>query len=313
MGDAGVGGDLLDAFSEAVVATVEAIAPSVAAVAVTGDGGKPAGSGSGFFLTPDGFLLTNAHVIASGKGFAVTLADGSEHPSSVVGADPRTDLAVLHVEAPPQAAARLGDSDALRVGQLVVAFGSPLGLDNTVSVGIVASLGRSLRAPSGYLVERVIQSDTALNPGNSGGPLADTRGRVVGVNSAMIERAQGLGFAVPINTAAFVFGEILAHGRVRRYFLGIKGKYRPIPRKIQHGLRLDRPSLIEIVEVTADGPAARAGFRTGDLFYSLNDEQVASMDDLNRILSRSGGKEEFEAKVLRGGNAETFRLKPGKD
>src|SRR6058998_1891350 len=224
--------ELLDAYSEAVIAVVERVGPAVASVSVAArrEGGLPAGSGSGVLFTPDGYLLTNAHVVRGAKRVGVSLTDGSTLEASVVGADEPADLAVIAVDGSRLPYAELGSSANLRVGQLVVAIGNPLGFSSTVSAGVVSALGRTMRATSGRLMEGIIQSDVALNPGNSGGPLVDSRGRVVGINTAMILGAQGLSFSVPIDTAQWVLGQLMTTGHVRRGYLGIAGQNLPLAR-----------------------------------------------------------------------------------
>lgn len=306
---------LLDAFSTAVMTTVRAVAPAVVSVKINGGvdiyGGRqtpPTSSGSGFIVTPDGFIMTNAHVVENATSCTVSDSEGTEYPARIVGVDRATDLAVLRIDGGPFPAVSFADSDTLGVGQLVVAFGNPLGFDNTVSAGIVSSLGRSIRSPDGRVIDKVIQSDTALNPGNSGGPLSDTRGQVVGVNTAMIAQAQGIGFSVPANTAAFVLSEILQFGRVRRYVLGISGKTRSINRKLQHGLHIDASSLVEVVEMGTASPAARAGIKTGDLLVRVNGKVSDSMDSLYRILNAKDDREPFAVEVLRAGQILELRV-----
>src|SRR6266478_1567616 len=250
--------ELLDAYSEAVIAVVERVGPAVASVSVAArrEGGLPAGAGSGVLFTPDGYLLTNAHVVRGAKRVGVSLTDGSTLEASVVGADEPTDLAVIAVDGSRLPYAELGSSAKLRVGQLVVAIGNPLGFSSTVSAGVVSALGRTMRATSGRLMEGIIQSDVALNPGNSGGPLVDARGRVVGVNTALFYPAQGIALSIPAATARYVLDEVLAHGHVRRAWFGIIGQSVALSSK-KAGVLVHR--------VVARSPAARAGVEPNDI------------------------------------------------
>ncbi len=257
--------ELLDAYSQAVIRVVEAVSPAVIGLAAS-DGG---GSGSGFLVTPDGYGLTNSHVVGSRAGLTATTADGDRLDAQVVGDDPASDLALIRLAARDLPFAPLGDSDALRVGQLLIAIGSPFGFQSTVSTGVVSALNRTMRGEEGRLIEDIIQHSAPLNPGNSGGPLVDSRGRVVGVNTAIIAMAQGLGFAVPANTARWVIGELLSHGRVRRPHLGITAALVPLPRRLVVGLDLLTDRAIEVVDVEPGGPAAAAGVRPGDLIVGV--------------------------------------------
>lgn len=290
-GEDGAAGDaeLLDAYSQAVVHVVEQVGPTVVAIGVRAPRGPLAteGAGSGVIFAPDGFILTNNHVVEGADRLTATLIDGQSFGAEVIGTDPETDLAVIRVSGSALPAAEFGDSGHLRAGQLAIAIGNPLGFQNTVSAGVISALGRSLRSPQGRLIEHVIQTDVSLNPGNSGGPLVDSRGRVIGINTAMISNAQGLSFAVPINTARFVVSELLSKGKVSRAYVGVMAQVRPIDRRLQRLLKLDAPSLIEVVEVEPKGPAGAAGIRVGDLIYAANGEGVTTMDDLHRILARS--------------------------
>ncbi len=296
---AGDGNDrsLLDAYSEAVIAVVERIGPSVVALNRNGGGG----SGSGLVITPDGFILTNNHVVEGSSEVEAVFTDGSSFAGRVVGSDPDTDLALVRLVESGLPAAGLGDSDLLRAGQLVIAIGNPLGFQNTVCAGVVSALGRSLRGPSGRLIDNVIQTDAALNPGNSGGPLVDSRGQVVGINAAMIASAQGISFAIPVNTARWVAAELVTRGRVRRTRLGISARSRPIPPRTAHQLRLSGSAMAEIVAVVPEGPADRAGLLAGDLLYRVNNQPIASADDLHRVLSRCEPGRLLSLELLRRG------------
>ena len=285
--------ELLDAYSHAVVSVVEKAGPAVVGVAA-GRGG-----GSGVLFAPDGYLLTNAHVAGKARRMRVTMNDGSEHDADVVGADPATDLAVLHIDGTHLPAAELGASARLRVGQLVVAIGNPLGFSFTVSAGVVSALGRTLRAQDGRLMDAIIQTDVAMNPGNSGGPLVDSGGRVVGINTAVIMGAQGIGFAVPIDTARWVLGELMQHGRVRRGVLGLAAQTRPIDRRLARHHGLSQRTGVEVSEVVRGKPAENAGLRSGDIIVSLDGAVVESVDQVHKLLGASSIGRELKARVLR--------------
>ena len=276
---------LLDAYSRAVVGVVDRVGAAVVSVSVRNPNRRgQEGAGSGVIIAPDGFILTNHHVIDGAAELSISMVEGESYPAVVVGSDPDTDLAVVRIGASGIAFAELGDSDALKAGQLVIAIGNPLGFQNTVSAGVVSGLGRSLRSRNGILIDNIIQTDVSLNPGNSGGPLVDSRGRVVGINTAMIQSAQGICFAVPVNTARFVVSQLLTTGRVVRPFLGIRGMSVQISRKSQRLLDLPVPAIIEVVEVERGGPGWSGGLRKSDRIYRAGDEPVATMDDLHRIL-----------------------------
>jgi S1-C subfamily serine protease len=277
---------LLDAYSRAVVGVVESVGPAVVSIGVRKGGRNPQGegAGSGVIIAPDGFVLTNHHVIEGAGSIEVSLTDGAEYPAQIVGSDPSTDLAVIRVSAGGLPSATLGDSDKLRVGQLAIAIGNPLGFQSTVSTGVISALGRSLRSPQGRLIDNVIQTDVSLNPGNSGGPLVDSAGRVIGVNSAMIYRAQGISFAIPVNTAQWVTGELIARGKVRRAYLGIAGQVRPLSRRAQRYYELTLSSAVEVMSVEPNTPAGRAGLRISDLIVAIDDQPTASVDDIHRLL-----------------------------
>jgi S1-C subfamily serine protease len=278
-------GSLLDAYSQAVVGVVERVGPAVVGISVRGARG-PAGraaSGSGVLFTPDGYVLTNSHVVHGAGALEVTLGDTTTHPASLLGTDEATDLAVVRVEGRTPFA-ELGESATLKVGQLAIAIGNPLGFSSTVSAGVVSALSRTMRARSGRLMENIIQSDVALNPGNSGGPLVDSRGRVVGINTAVIFGAQGISFSVPVDTAKWVVGQLMTAGRVRRSWLGLIGQNRPIPRPLARRLELTQPSGVEIVRIEPAAPAQRAGLREGDLIHRLGGRPILSIDDVQRVL-----------------------------
>ncbi len=287
-------GELLDAYSSAVTRVVDEVGPAVVSISVRGPqkanakgrGREGNGAGSGVLFTPDGYILTNAHVVAGGHTFEVALTDGSTHPAQLIGADPATDLAVIRIEGEHLPHAEFGASATLRVGQLCVAIGNPLGFSSTVSAGVVSALGRNMRAQDGRLMENIIQSDVALNPGNSGGPLVDTRARVIGINTAVIFGAQGISFAVPIDTARWVVGQLMTHGRVKRSWLGVAAQTRKIDPRIRRHLELLQESAVEVMSVTPVGPAALANVKEGDLILALDGEPARSVDDVHRILSQ---------------------------
>jgi S1-C subfamily serine protease len=282
--------EALDAFSRVVINVAEAIRPTVvnlSGVASAPRGrGRREGSGSGVLFTPDGFLLTNHHVVKNSQRVRIRHADGRELEGHVVGADPWTDIAVVQVEASGLPYATFGDSAALRVGQLVVAVGSPLGFDSTVTAGVVSALGRTLRSITGHLVDNVIQTDAALNPGNSGGPLVDSRGHVIGINTAIIPSAQGICFAIPINMAKDILPQLMKHGRVVHGYLGLHVRTVPIPPPLARRCNLTQSSGVEILAVEADGPADQAGLLEEDVIVTLGDQPTVGVDDLHKLLTQ---------------------------
>ena len=291
-------GALLDAYSAAVVAAVDAVAPSVAHLQV--QFGRRAGSGSGFAFTPDGLLLTNSHVVHGAKRISATFADGTSRDAALVGEDPDTDIAVIRLGGTAVPAATLGSSRAVRVGQLAIAIGNPYGFQHTVTTGVVSALGRSLRAQSGRLIDDVLQTDAALNPGNSGGPLVDSRGAVIGVNTAIIPGAQGICFATAIDTVKAVVVQLLRDGRVRRGYLGIAGATVPLARRLARHFELDNARAVRVESVEASGPAARAGVEAGDLIVRFGEAAVNGIDDLHRLLTGARIGERVALTVLRG-------------
>jgi S1-C subfamily serine protease len=274
--------EALDAYSRVVVRVAEALRPAV----VNLRAGARGGSGSGVLFTPDGFLLTNHHVVGGSRKVRVRLNDGRDLPGRVVGADPWTDLAVVQAEAGGLAHAGFGDSSGLRVGQLVVAIGSPFGFDSTVTAGVISALGRTLRSITGHLVDNVIQTDAALNPGNSGGPLVDSRGQVIGINTAVIRPAQGLCFAIPVNVAKHILPQLMQHGRVVRGYLGLHARSVPLPKAAIRQYGLAQENAVEVVAVEADGPADQAGVLEGDRIVALGEQPTANVDDLHKLLTQ---------------------------
>jgi S1-C subfamily serine protease len=287
--------EALDAYSRAIVGAVEKISSSVVGVRVypkdtpavppAGPRRREGGHGSGFVLTPDGYVLTNSHVVHGAKRIEVTLSDGVSYEGRPVGDDPDTDIAVVRITAPDLVPVALGDSRVLRVGQLVIAVGNPYGFHWSVTAGVVSALGRSLRAPTGRLIENVIQTDAALNPGNSGGPLVDWRGEVVGVNTAMLMPAQGLCFAIAINTAIFVTGKLINEGRVRRSYIGVAGQTIPLKRQTVRFHRMSVESGVLVASLEAGGPAEMAGVLEGDIIIGFDGYAVPDIDALHRLLS----------------------------
>jgi len=302
---------LLDAYSHAVTSVVDRVGPAVVRVErIPDEKSRAGGVGSGVVIAGDGLVLTNSHVVGDAGRVRLTFDDGSHREARVLGNDPDTDLALLRTELPSGTpAASLGDSKALKRGQLVVAIGNPLGFESTVTAGVVSALGRSLRATSGRLIDDVIQTDAALNPGNSGGPLVATTGQVVGINTAMISRAQGICFAVASNTAVFAVSEFIAHGRVRRAHIGIAAETVPLPRRIGLATGAGRRA-IRVGEVEPGGPAASAGLLSGDLILSLDGIAIEGADDLIRLLGAARIGKETELAILRGGQVEKRKLVP---
>jgi S1-C subfamily serine protease len=317
--------ELLDQYSRTITAVASGVSPSVVRIEVEGPPrqgpargrprpgprpDQPTGTGSGFVVTPDGFVLTNSHVVSGAKKINVSLLDGRRAPAQLVGDDPDTDLAVVWIGADGLVPVAFGDSARLEVGQIAIAIGNPYGFDCTVTAGVVSALGRSLRTNNGRLIDDVVQTDAALNPGNSGGPLCDSRGRVIGVNTAVIMPAQGICFAIAANTAAFVMGKLIHEGRVRRSYLGIAGQNVPLHRRVVRFHDLSVESGVFVVSVEEGGPSARAGIHDGDLIVALGGEAIAGMDDLHRLLTEDKAGHPVELTVLRGAEKRTVTVEP---
>jgi S1-C subfamily serine protease len=258
-----------------------------------------AGSGSGFIFTPDGFILTNSHVVHGGTEISVTTADGHKYQANLIGDDPETDLAIIRINAPNLVPALLGEAKKIRVGQLVIAIGNPFGFQYTVTAGVVSALGRSLRAQSGRLMDNVIQTDAALNPGNSGGPLVNARGEVIGVNTAMILPAQGICFATSIDTAKFVASRLIRDGKVSRSYIGLAGQNVPLPRRIVRYYNLPVESGVLVVSYESESPARKAGLLEGDIIVGLDDHPIAGIDDLHKLLTEERIGQESTLVVIR--------------
>jgi S1-C subfamily serine protease len=299
--------ELLDSYSNTVVRVVKKVGPSVAHIHVRKKmGGRPnrprgevEGTGSGVIITPDGYCITNNHVVENSNVFNVTTSDGSTYSADLIGNDSATDLALLKIQASGLSIATLGDSDRLQPGQIAIAIGNPLGFQNTVTAGVISALGRSLRSSSGRLIENVIQTDTALNPGNSGGPLVDSKGTVIGINTAIIPNAQGICFAIPVNTLRWVLTAILRDGRVIRAYLGIAGQNIPLPVRVVRHYQIDNTSGVQIIDIVAGSPAYQAGLREGDVIISLNGKQINGVDDIHRSLTQEDIGKTLKLIVLR--------------
>ena len=305
---------LLDAYSRAVVSVVESVGPAVVSISA---GRKPnyqeadqVGAGSGVIITPDGYILTNDHVVRNAKNLRVRLTDGTSLSAALIGKDPATDLAVIRANSAYLPSSILGGSNSLRVGQLVIAMGNPFGFQSTVSTGVVSALGRVLRSTQGRLIENIIQHTAPLNPGNSGGPLVDSSGKVIGINTAIIAMAQGIGFSIPANTAKWVVSQILTRGRVRRGFLGIGARQRPMDRRIVRFHGLDNNYAVEVLSVETSGPAGLAGLSVGDLIVGINGSDVQSVDDLHRFLSDWPIGRPVEIDVVRGQSRRVLMIVP---
>ncbi|MGH2585062.1 MAG: S1C family serine protease [Dehalococcoidia bacterium] len=311
---------LLDAYSRAVTNAVDNVAPSVVYIEVeqrapngraqTAPPQERRGSGSGFIFTPDGFILTNSHVVHNAARIEVSLADGRRVQADLVGDDPDTDIAVIRIDAPNLIAATLGDSRSLRVGQLAIAIGNPYGFQTTVTAGVVSALGRSLRSTSGRLIDSVVQTDAALNPGNSGGPLVNSRGEVIGVNTAIIRLAQGICFAIAIDTAKFVATLLMRHGEIRRGYIGLGGQTAALHRRVVRFYNLPVESGVLVLTTEENSPARRTGLREGDVIVAFNGQPVAGIDDLHRLLTEQQIGVRSPIHVIRGTERLTLEIVP---
>jgi S1-C subfamily serine protease len=291
---------LLDAYSNAVTRVAEEVGPSVVNIEVRKKNGQRAGSGSGFIITPDGFILTNSHVVHGAERIEVTLQDGRHPDAHVVGDDPDTDLAVVRVFAPQLHPVKLGASTQTRVGQVAIAIGNPYGFQFTVTAGVVSALGRSFRANTGRLIDDILQTDAALNPGNSGGPLVNSRGEVIGVNTAVILPAQGICFAIGIDTAKHVAGWLIKDGKIRRSYIGVGGQNVPIHRRLVRHYQLPSSSGVLVISVSPASPATRAGLREGDLIVAFNSQPIPSIDALHKLLTAERIGNTSELSLIRG-------------
>jgi len=313
--------ELFDAYSQAVIHASEKVSPSVVNIEVQQNrnaspanrqpqGREDRGSGSGFVFTPDGFILTNSHVVSGADKIEVTLSDGRNRLAQIVGDDPDTDLAVIRINAPNLVPAELGESQKIRVGQLAIAIGNPYGFQYTVTAGVVSALGRSLRSRSGRLMDDIIQTDAALNPGNSGGPLVSSRGQVIGVNTAMILPAQGLCFAIAIDTAKFVAGRLIRDGKIRRSVIGLAGQNVPLPRRLVRFYELPNESGVFIVSFEKDSPAQRAGLLEGDVMIAFDGRPISGIDDLHKLLTAERVGQKNSIAAIRRTEKLTFEVVP---
>jgi S1-C subfamily serine protease len=315
---------LLDAYSRTITSVAERVSASVVKIEVQAPASKrgaarggrqppeseASGSGSGFVMTPDGYVLTNSHVVSGATRIHAVFQDGQRVPAHLVGDDPDTDIALVRIDAPHLVALTFADSSKLRVGQVAIAVGNPLGFDCTVTAGVVSALGRSLRTKTGRLVDDVIQTDAALNPGNSGGPLVDARGQVIGVNTAMIMPAQGICFAIASNTVAFVMAKLIHEGRIRRSYLGVGGQTVPLHRRIVRYHELTAESGVFVASVETDSPAARGGLRDGDLIVAYDDKPIAGIDDLHKLLTEDRAGVRGRMTIIRDLKKQTIDVEP---
>jgi len=300
---------LLDDYSRTIVGAVDRVAPSVVNIESRANGSR-GGSGSGFIIAPDGFILTNSHVVHGAREIVVNLSDGRESRAQLVGDDPDTDLAVIRIDAAQLSHVRLADSETLRVGQIAIAIGNPLGFQASVTAGVISALGRSMHAQSGRLIDNIIQTDAALNPGNSGGPLANSAGEVIGVNTAVIRPAQGICFAIASNTAKFIAGWLIKEGRIRRGYIGVAGQTSPLHRRVARFYHLANESGAMVVSVEKGSPAEQSRIRPDDVIVALNDEPIASVHDLHKKLVGDRIGTPCQLTVLRGTEQLTIYVTP---
>jgi S1-C subfamily serine protease len=288
--------DILDAYSRTVVGVAQSVSNAVVQIRVHKPKNQPPanrrnqqpfGSGSGFIISSDGYIVTNSHVVHQASRIEVALADGREYVARLIGEDPATDIAVLQISADSLTTVAFGNSDAVQVGQMAIAIGNPYGFQYSLTAGVVSALGRSLRSESGRLIDDVLQTDAALNPGNSGGPLVDSQGRVIGVNTAVIMSAQGICFAVASNLAAYVVGKLIMDGKVRRAYIGIGGQNIHLDQRIVNRLQLPLKTTVQVYSIEADGPAYNSELQVGDLIFSFEDKPIGSIDDLHRLLNEN--------------------------
>jgi len=300
---------LLDDYSRTIVSAVDRVTPSVVNIESRANGSR-GGSGSGFIIAPDGFILSNSHVVHGAREIVVNLSDGRESRAQLVGDDPDTDLAVIRIDAAQLSHVRLADSETLRVGQIAIAIGNPLGFQASVTAGVISALGRSMHAQSGRLIDNIIQTDAALNPGNSGGPLANSAGEVIGVNTAVIRPAQGICFAIASNTAKFIAGWLIKEGRIRRGYIGVAGQTSPLHRRVARFYHLANESGAMVVSVEKGSPAEQSRIRPDDVIVALNDEPIASVHDLHKKLVGDRIGTPCQLTVLRGTEQLTIYVTP---
>lgn len=310
-----VDNSIFDAYSQAVTRAAEIVGPAVVNINnfAAGQNGQPmrGGSGSGFIFTPDGFILTNSHVVHTAKRIEVVLADGRKSYADAIGDDPDTDLAVIRIDSPGIEAVKFGDSGKIKTGELVIAIGNPYGFQTTVTAGVVSALGRSLRSTTGRLIDNVIQTDAALNPGNSGGPLVNSRGEIIGVNTAAILPAQNICFAIAINTAKFVAARLIKDGKITRSYIGIAGQDAPIHRRIVYHYNLPSDKSIMVISVEKNSPAEKAGLQEGDRIISFNGMPINGIDDLHKMLTETQVNVKTDIRVLRGTEITGLQIIPG--
>ncbi len=301
---------VLDAYSRTVTGVAETISPAVVNISVFDSNGRSSGAGSGLIITPDGYLLTNEHVVHTASRIEVRLNDGNKFEARTVGTDPATDTAVLRIPGSSLQCAPLGNSQALKVGQLVVAVGNPFGFQCTVTAGVISALGRTLRSTTGRLIENIIQTDASLNPGSSGGPLVNSRGEVIGMNTAIIYPAQGLCFAIPINMIKRVVQMLISNGKVSRGYLGIVAQPSPLTRRTIRVLKIEQHSGVRVVDVAPKSPADFARILPNDIILSIADEQITDVDDLHRFLDENPTGTDYVVTVLRGGSMLKLNINP---